>query len=50
MASFALPVKIGAVIRILDKFRLIVDAGKGKLSIGDKIQVYAPDDGEIYWI
>ena len=47
MASFALPVKIGAVIRILDKFRLIVDAGKGQLSIGDKIQVYAPDDGEI---
>lgn len=47
MASFALPLQIGTVIRILDKFRLIVDAGKGKLSVGDRIQVYAPDNGEI---
>lgn len=31
---------IGKVIRILDKFTLIVNAGSYELSVGDRIQIY----------
>lgn len=34
------PVPIGQVIRILDSYTLLVNAGKDKLSVDDKIQVY----------
>lgn len=35
---------LGHVIRILDKFTLIIDVGKNRLSVGDKIEVYVPSD------
>lgn len=35
---------IGHVIRIIDNYTVIVDAGKSKLSIGDVIQIYAPGE------
>lgn len=35
---------LGHVIQILDKFTLIVDTGKPRLSIGDSIQVYQLGD------
>lgn len=35
---------LGHVIRILDKFTLIIDVGKNRLSTGDKIEVYVPSD------
>lgn len=33
-------IKIGNVIRILDEYQLIINAGKAKLNVGDIIQVY----------
>ncbi len=32
---------LGHVIRIIDKYTIIVDAGKAKLSVGDIIQIYS---------
>lgn len=32
---------LGHVIRIIDKYTIIVDAGKSKLSVGDIIQIYS---------
>ena len=34
------PEEIGKVIRILDKYTLLVNVGKSTLKVGDKIQVY----------
>ena len=38
------PGAIGHVIRVLDKFSLVIDVGKPKLSVGDTIQVYEIGD------
>lgn len=38
------PNQIGHVIRILDKYTLIIDAGNSKVSVGDTIQVYETGD------
>ena len=38
------PKSIGHVIRVLDKFTLVIDVGKPKLSVGDIIQVYEIGD------
>lgn len=35
-------ISIGKVIRILDQYTLLVDAGKDRLKKGEKIQVYEP--------
>lgn len=32
---------LGHVIRIIDKYTIIVDAGKSKLSVGNTIQIYS---------
>lgn len=44
MESSKQPRPLGHVIRILDKFTLIIDVGKKHLSVGDKIEVYVPSD------
>lgn len=36
--------KIGNVIRILDKYTFIIDAGEGKVSVGDTVQIYDSSD------
>lgn len=38
------PNQIGHVIRILDKYTLLVDVGASKLSVGDTVQVYEIGD------
>lgn len=35
------PLLLGHVIRIIDRYTVIVDAGKSKLSVGDIIQIYS---------
>lgn len=38
------PEEIGKVIRILDKYTLLINAGKSALEVGDKVQVYETGD------
>lgn len=44
MSEAKKPNQIGHVIRILDKYTLLIDAGNTKVSVGDTIQVYAIGD------
>lgn len=36
--------QLGVVIRIIDEYTIIIDVGKDRLSVGDKIKVYQPLD------
>lgn len=44
MSEAKTPQQIGHVIRILDEYTLIIDAGSSALSVGDLIQVYEIGD------
>lgn len=44
MSEIKKPSQIGHVIRILGKYKLIIDADSSKVSVGDTIQVYEVGD------
>lgn len=44
MSEAKKPAQIGQVIRILDKYSLLIDAGVSELSVGDIVQVYEIKD------